>query len=525
MEPDVRTWLRENGHEAVASQIDGIMARWKERGVATRRNWWEVLAGDANGQPRKVAGVQFPIIPFARDRQAAVVKDPAKRERPAAPRRPRGSKRRKQGSMPNQLGARATRPRKYAAGQKGPRRSRAKEHAAGYGHDATRRSAPLLLSVKNFAQLENVEIPAADLIVLVGPQATGKSLVLELLKLAADRNRIMHSFKSHGFRWESPAEYCSLYFGGGFDKSWSAATEIAYGGDRITLKDVVEARAREGEDSVFYIPAHRTLAISDGWPRPFTQYQIETPYVARRFSEELLTALNLGRVGLSTIFPHGRRLKEAFRHLIDDAIFHGAELKMDADGMRKRFVLEYGGGEARLPYMAWTAGQREFMPLLLGLYHLLPAGNAPKRREIQWAIIEEPEMGLHPKAIVAVMAVVLDLLARGYKVALSTHSPTVLEAIWGMNRLKRFKNASTHLCRMMGLPTGNKYVLETAAGALKREYAVIHLQHNPDGRVVSTDISQLNPGATGTSEWEWGGLTGFAAKVSATLSKARSDER
>ena len=30
-------------------------------------------------------------------------------------------------------------------------------------------------------------------------------------------------------------------------------------------------------------------------------------------------------------------------------------------------------GESRLPFMTWTAGQREFTPLLLGLYHLLPS--------------------------------------------------------------------------------------------------------------------------------------------------------
>src|SRR6266571_726337 len=138
--------------------------------------------------------------------------------------------------------------------------------------------------------------------------------------------------------------------------------------------------------------------------------------------------------------------------------------------------------------MAWTAGQREFTPLLLGLYHLMPAGGAPKRRDVQWAILEEPEMGLHPKAIVAVMAVVLDLLARGYKVALSTHSPTVLEVIWGMSRLKGHRDAPSLLCKMMGLPV-DRMVLKTAEAALQRQYAVIHLQHTDDSHVVSKDIS------------------------------------
>lgn len=512
-ERDAKAWLRANGHPEVADRIDEVEAGWKARGLRTRRNWWEVLAGDGEGKARKVAGVEFPVIPFARERQQAVAAEKAPAPRKRAAGTPKAGKTRRPAG------------RKPYPPPTGGKRSRAKEHAGALRGQGTRGPALALLSVKRFAQLEHVEIPAADLVVLVGPQATGKSLVLELLKLAADRNRIMHSLKKHGFRWENHAQYCSLYFGGGFDRSWTSSTEVSYGGAAVTLKDVAEARAREGEDSVFYIPAHRTLAIADGWPKPFTQYQIETPYVARRFSEVLLTSLNLGRVGLSTIFPHGRRLKEAFRELIDDAVFHGAELKLDADGMRKRFVLEYGAGEARLPYMAWTAGQREFMPLLLGLYHLLPAGNAPKRKDVQWAVIEEPEMGLHPKAVVAVMAVVLDLLARGYKVALSTHSPTVLETIWGMNRLKQYRDGPVHLCKMMGLPTGHKVVVETAAKALACSYAVVHLQHNAQGRVESTDISELNPGATGSTEWEWGGLTGFSARVSETIGRARSSDR
>jgi len=403
------------------------------------------------------------------------------------------------------------------------------------GRTATSRSTPYrdgatsgsrgvlpTLTVRNFAQLEEIVLPLADLVVMVGPQATGKSLVLELLKLAIDRNRIARVLKQHGFKWERPEDFAALYFGGGFENSWTESTRVRYGNEDLTLRDIAGSRAYKGEDAVFYIPAHRTLAIADGWPRPFSQYQVETPYVARRFSEELLTSLNQGLVGKGKIFPHDRRLKDAFRKLIDEAVFHGATLKLDVSGMRKQFVLEYER-EATLPFMAWTAGQREFTPLLLGLYHLLPPGGSPpKRRDVQWAILEEPEMGLHPKAIVAVMAVVLDLLARGYKVALSTHSPTVLEVIWGMSRLKGVSDGPARLCRMMGLPDREKSVLKTASDALKRSYSVVHVQHGDHGRVISKDISHLNPGAADEREWEWGGLTGFSARVNEMVANVRA---
>jgi hypothetical protein len=64
-----REWLRANGYEEVAAMIDEILNEWKAAGKATRRNWWEILAGDKNGQPRIVAGRIFPVIRAVRKRQ------------------------------------------------------------------------------------------------------------------------------------------------------------------------------------------------------------------------------------------------------------------------------------------------------------------------------------------------------------------------------------------------------------------------------------------------------------------------
>jgi hypothetical protein len=45
------------------------MTRWKAEGRRTRRNWWEILAGHINGQPRIAGGVTFPVLRAARNRQ------------------------------------------------------------------------------------------------------------------------------------------------------------------------------------------------------------------------------------------------------------------------------------------------------------------------------------------------------------------------------------------------------------------------------------------------------------------------
>ena len=88
---------------------------------------------------------------------------------------------------------------------------------------------------------------------------------------------------------------------------------------------------------------------------------------------------------------------------------------MDADTLQKRVVIrppqasaqggEAGGSESSLPFLTWSAGQREFIPLLLGLYRLMPAGAVGRRGALEWVIIEVPEMGLHPRAIAATTSV------------------------------------------------------------------------------------------------------------------------
>lgn len=66
---DAREWLRANGYPELADQIDAIMARWRERGLRTRRNWWEALAGKRDGRPRVIEGVTFPVLAAVRARQ------------------------------------------------------------------------------------------------------------------------------------------------------------------------------------------------------------------------------------------------------------------------------------------------------------------------------------------------------------------------------------------------------------------------------------------------------------------------
>src|SRR5579859_856149 len=64
-----RDWLHENNYEDVAAKIDTVIARWTKQGKATRRNWWDVLAGRVNGTPKKIEGITFPVLRIARIRK------------------------------------------------------------------------------------------------------------------------------------------------------------------------------------------------------------------------------------------------------------------------------------------------------------------------------------------------------------------------------------------------------------------------------------------------------------------------
>ena len=69
MSTNAKTWLREAGHGDIADKIAKLEARWRKAGKATRRDWWQVLAGSSKGTPTTVGGITFPILRAARDRQ------------------------------------------------------------------------------------------------------------------------------------------------------------------------------------------------------------------------------------------------------------------------------------------------------------------------------------------------------------------------------------------------------------------------------------------------------------------------
>jgi hypothetical protein len=342
---------------------------------------------------------------------------------------------------------------------------------------------------------------------------------LQWLKTALDGRQIVEALRDAGQDVSKPQLLVDLIFGVGMGDAWSSKSRVMLDQKVILPKSI--GKLGSGKESVFFIPAHRAMLISDGWAAPFQKLTSETPVVARLFSQNLFDRFS-ARQG-DKLFPLDRVLKKEYRDLIDDAVFHGGLVGIDQDRQHAR-RLKLSHGQSQLPFMTWTAGQREFTPLLLGLYHLLPARKLLKQPGIDWVVIEEPEMGLHPQAVTVFMLLVLDLLWRGYRVVISTHSPLVLTVVWMLRRLQESEARWQLVCDGFGVQNRGS-MKKVAEAALEADLRCYLLSFSAaDSKVHSKDISSLDPGAEDDDVAGWGGLTGFSSNFSEAVRQAVNEQ-
>jgi len=372
------------------------------------------------------------------------------------------------------------------------------------------------LTIQNVGPIADATVRFGDLTVFVGPQATGKSIFLQWLKLVLDIEPIKKQLGDYGTDWANPAEFLATYFGEGMEETWSESrSRVLVGKSEFDLAAKIRRRpkARTKAESVFLAPAQRVLTLRDGWPRPFGDYKPVDPYVVRAYSEKMRNLME-NEFGVDeALFPRRNRLKEEYRSMLDDSIFSGFSLSVERVNAQKRLVLKHG--RKGLPYMVWSAGQREFIPLLLGLYWLMPSAAKTKREGIKWVILEEIEMGLHPRAVSTMLTLVIELMIRGYRVCLSTHSPQVLELVWAWRNLKQNCGNSHSLAEMLGVkPTQS--IRSVMDDALQKRIRVYFFERNKN----VTEISGLDPGAAKPQEAEWGGLLSFSERANRAVAES-----
>ncbi len=373
------------------------------------------------------------------------------------------------------------------------------------------------LKLTSLGQIPEADITFGDLTVFVGEQASGKSILLQLMKLVLDAGDITQTLKKHGFDWHGELKnFLSLYFGEGMDGIWdSDSTKIMVDDERFELDKVLSRKGKKKAESLFLIPAQRAMTLKDGWSRAFTDYAIGDPYVVKQFSEHLRLFLETS-LGISedVIFPKVHRMNKTIRDAIDGSIFAGAQVKLDRSGLRKRIILDIDGN--RLPFMVWSTGQREFVPLLLGLDQLMPSGGARKKNNINWIVIEEPEMGLHPQSFSVLLIILFELLRRDYKILVSTHSSQIPELIWAIQLLIKWNASSSLLLKLLDL-NATRFSTKLAKTVFEEKTFKTYYM-SPHNAVK--DISTLDAEDPDKAISDWGGLTLFSTNVAEVISEA-----
>ncbi len=375
------------------------------------------------------------------------------------------------------------------------------------------------IKIKNFGPIKDAEVSFGDLTLLVGPQASGKSIFIQLIKLLVDKNHIRKIFEQYNYLWgKKENEILDLFFGSGMNGIWNGNTEISLDKKKIS-KDFLLGKQNESyknaNETLFYVPAQRILSVADGRPKFFTEFDESVPYVLRHFSETLRQLLqNDFTAQDEAIFPKPQRLKSTLRNSFNDSIFHNGKITMDNISGQRKFKMKVEG--MNIPFMTWSAGQKEFMPLLLSFYWLCPSSKTPRRNAVKYVVIEEPEMGLHPQAIRSVILQVIDLLSRDYKVIISTHSPVFLEFAWAFNLLKASKCPDKALIELFGLPQSAD-IKKLFSEILNEKQVSTYYFDRQNDHVNVKDISTLDAGSDDLAISGWGGISEFSAKATDIL--------
>lgn len=380
------------------------------------------------------------------------------------------------------------------------------------------------LKLNQFGPMRSADVAFGDLTVIVGPQATGKSIFLQTLKLLIDRDQIHDMFAHHNMSFGGRANaFLDAYFGRGIAEGWRADSSMVFNDKAVDLIDLTKpGRSKKTRyERLFYIPAQRVMSLPGGISQNFGTFNYGDPYSLRAFSDAVHDLIQNEFAAKGELFPASNRLNETLRAPIGKHLFAGNDLVLDDTEFTKRLALRVPGQDTPLGFLSWSAGQREFTPMLMGLYWLCPVSTQKRKsgdtvqETIDWVVIEEPEMGLHPQGIQAVLLLVLELLRRGYRVVLSTHSPVVLEMVWALQELKKLRAHEADVRKLFDLSSVD-YAKQLAKSALEKDCRVYFFDRNADVR----DISDLDPAAEQAAESEWGGLVSFASRTNTAIAHA-----
>src|SRR6266436_204001 len=115
------------------------------------------------------------------------------------------------------------------------------------------------LNIEHLGQITDARLTFGDLTVLVGPQATGKSIALQLLKLMVDAGQVQEEMSRYGLDWSGKLpDFLDAYFGEGMHSIWAGdRSRIHWNGQQVDLQQIARRKRKAKKESLFFIPAQR----------------------------------------------------------------------------------------------------------------------------------------------------------------------------------------------------------------------------------------------------------------------------
>jgi len=344
------------------------------------------------------------------------------------------------------------------------------------------------LNIRNFSCIKDVEFEVKDFNVIIGPQASGKSLISKILyffnTLKLDQTESIKSLKSFEtysdevkekfIKWFPISAWGSEIFNIKFDAGDYKITiiRVSHNG-RIsnTLKMIfsqsIKDTHRIGSD--LYRKLEKKYREEENEDDFFEKVQLER-YADRQINSISRKSLSDNYIDVLTYIPAGRsfftNLGKAllafeqtnlldpvsvdFGKLYTSFIQNFNLLQRKINRGTVSFISSIIGGEIvfekgsfyvkyedgrKIPFSNLSSGQQELMPLLMAFSSISPTNNSPQSIESRnyLTFIEEPEAHLFPDAqsriIEGFSKYIQSSAYNRRKIIITTHSPYVLSKI------------------------------------------------------------------------------------------------
>lgn len=376
------------------------------------------------------------------------------------------------------------------------------------------------LHVTNFSCITDADLDLGSLTILIGPQASGKSVLSKLTYffISVLKEQARHVIKTNTL--ESYKQFIKQRFHEWFPSSaWgdkkfsisykigSSEIKISRTGYRETVSDNIrvtlskdiqnqynsllkqttsltkktsEKKRTEfdfdwriyelceksiqkllGRDYVvqqLYVPAGRSFFTSIG--KAFSIFELGGGLdpMAMRFGRFYASIRERSFYNFGRATPQQQKITQAISEIF------GGEIKVDGD---KEYVLTKDARE--IPFSALSSGQQELLPLMI----LIPFLTRGTRGEKQLVYIEEPEAHLFPTAqskLVEAFASLINTSNQSLDMLITTHSPYVLSKINNLIKAGQLEKTLPS----EAVPTLDKIISKTAwiPGKSVKAYAI-----------------------------------------------------